>query len=174
MKLLVIFLLVLCVFTCCRAWAGRLEPRGWKISGPNPRMLNRMVDNDLDTVWRSDGPQTPGMAVTVDIGRPAYIYRVFLTPGHAVSEMARSLEILVGDSPETLQPVAQQRFFPGTISEAAMLRNFIANAIFALPPVTGATCKFAWATIPRGSVGPSPSWRFTPPPAPRPPVRRWR
>ena len=92
--------------------ASELDPSGWTFSGLNATELKKAVDNNLDTYWESNGPQTPGTAVLIDLGRSVQLYRLFLTPGRELSKFPRSLNVYVGDSPETLRLVAQEHALP--------------------------------------------------------------
>jgi hypothetical protein len=83
--------------------AGELAPSNWTFSGANATDMKKAVDDDLGTLWESDGPQIPGSSILVDLGQDAYVYGFFMTPGKALSRFPRSLEISVGETPETLQ-----------------------------------------------------------------------
>ena len=93
--------------------ARELNPVRWTLAGPHAAALPLAVDNDPATVWDSGAPQTPGTAVLIDLGRPVYVYRVFLTPGREVSRLPRSLNVYVGETPETLLRVAGEASIPG-------------------------------------------------------------
>lgn len=89
--------------------AAELNPSGWKFTGPNATAMAKAIDNNLDTRWESDGPQAPGLAMTIDLGKSVYVYRVFLTPGREVTKFPRSLNVYVGESPDTLKLVAKEQ-----------------------------------------------------------------
>jgi hypothetical protein len=94
--------------------AAELDPAGWTMSGPNADSLQKAIDDDLGTVWQSDGPQVPGSHVIVDLGQDAYVYGLFLTPGKELSRFPRSLKISVGDSLETLHPATSTALYQAT------------------------------------------------------------
>ena len=123
--------------------AGELNPSGWKFIGPNAGAMKKAVDNNLDTCWESDGSQAPGLAMTVDLGKSAYVYRVYLTPGREVSKFPRSLNVYVGESLDALQLVAQEQSLSKpdkTASgwESPSLRN---ETVLRFPPVKGRYVK---------------------------------
>jgi hypothetical protein len=89
--------------------AGALDPAAWTLTGPNAAALRQAVDNNLDTAWESDGPQVPGMAVLIDLGKSAYLCRIYLTPGREISKFPRSLNVYVGETAETLRRVGGVR-----------------------------------------------------------------
>ncbi len=97
------------LFSGGSAVAGELDPSGWEFSGRNAAALKQAVDNNLGTVWESDGPQVPGMAVLIDLGRSVHVCRVFLTPGQEVSKFPRSLNVYVGETAGTLRRVGSIR-----------------------------------------------------------------
>ncbi|MCE9615366.1 MAG: DUF4838 domain-containing protein [Lentisphaerae bacterium] len=91
------------------AVAGELDASRWTFSGANAGALTLAVDNNLDTAWESDGPQVPGMAVLIDLGKSVHVCRIFLTSGRDVSKFPRSLQVSVGETAETLQRVGSSR-----------------------------------------------------------------
>jgi hypothetical protein len=86
------------------AAARELNPAAWKFSGANATDMKKAVDDDLGTLWESDGPQTPGSGIVVDLGQDAYVYGLFLTSGKELSKFPRSLKISVGETVEKLEP----------------------------------------------------------------------
>ena len=94
--------------------AAELDPADWKISGPNAGTLGKVIDNDLGTFWESDGPQNSNSYIMVDLGQDAYVYGLFLTPGKELSKFPRSLKISVGETVETIHPVAATAWYRGT------------------------------------------------------------
>ena len=86
--------------------AGRLDPGRWTFTGPAQELAARAADNDIATAWISPGAQTPGMGLTIDLGRPSVLHRVYVSSGPFKSMFARSMEVLVGDTTDTLHRVA--------------------------------------------------------------------
>ena len=93
---------VLSVAVTRAAW---LEPKDWVIAGPGGVKITQATDNNLDTAWSSRTPQQEGLGITIDLGKPAVIHRVYLNPGRTDGGFPRSLRILAGPDAEHLTPV---------------------------------------------------------------------
>ncbi len=90
------------------AEAGKLDPAGWNFTGANAADMKKALDDDLGTAWESGCPQTKGVSLTIDLGQSMSVYRVYLNCGRELSKFPRSLNIYVGETPESLQPVASE------------------------------------------------------------------
>lgn len=124
--------------------ASPLDPKAWKLNGPHATTLGQAVDHQVETVWESGGPQVEGTAVLIDLGQTVDVYRVYLTPGRAVSQFPRSLRIAVGATPDTVLPVASEDSLPAadtaSTGTATALR---AESDFRFAPTTGRFVKIA-------------------------------
>jgi hypothetical protein len=121
--------------------AGELDSSVWKFSGANAADMKKAVDNDLGSCWESGCPQTQGVSVTIDLGQSVSVYRVFLTSGRELPKCPRSLNIYVGETPESLRLVAEEatRTKPDTGSgELKALGN---ESFFRFPPEKGRYVK---------------------------------
>jgi hypothetical protein len=126
---------------CCAVSAGQLDPGAWKFSGSNAATMHKAVDNNLDTCWESDGPQTPGTAVTIDLGRSVQVYRVFLTCGRELSKFPRSLNVYVGESPDTMRRVAGETSRSDADSKDGYLTALRTESLFRFAPAQGRYVK---------------------------------
>jgi hypothetical protein len=111
------------------AIAGELDPSGWRFSGANAADMKKAVDNDFGTCWESGCPQAPGTSVTIDLRRPVSVYRVYLNAGRELSKAPRSLNIYVGETPDTLRLVARKT------------SDLQAESLFRFPPEKGRYVK---------------------------------
>ena len=60
----------------------RIDKTGWTASASeNSEQARRAVDGNRDTHWVSTGPGSPGLAVTLDLGRPRDLRGVEVRPG---------------------------------------------------------------------------------------------
>ncbi|MDP6113695.1 MAG: DUF4838 domain-containing protein [Planctomycetota bacterium] len=84
------------------------------MSGPNSQLMEEAVDNNFDTAWTSPAHQSAGLGVLIDLKKNVFVHRVFMTPGRHETWFPRSLRILVGESPETLELVTQQKLRKGS------------------------------------------------------------
>lgn len=99
--------LALCVLTALStlpAQARLLSAGGWKITGPDGKRITSITDNNLETVWTSSTPQTPGMAIEIDLGQPTVIQRLYMTPGVEESHSPIALRLSAGMTRDTLEP----------------------------------------------------------------------
>ena len=106
----VLYLVLPWVLVSAPLLARPLDPARWRMSGPNADALRMAIDNDIRTSWRSPQHQTRGLGVLIDLQRSVYVHRVFLTPGEDESWFPRSLRVLIGETPETLELAAEQEF----------------------------------------------------------------
>ena len=123
------------------ASAAQLDPGGWTFTGSHAGMMKKAVDNDVDTCWESEGPQIPGTAVTINLGRSVYVYRVYLTSGRELSKFPRSLNIYVGDTPDSLRRVASEVSRTSADSAAGDLTALRKESLFRFAPVKGRYVK---------------------------------
>ncbi len=129
------------VATAGLATAGELDPSGWKFSGTNAAEMKKAVDNDLATCWESGGPQKPGTAITIDLGHSVTVYRVYLTPGRELSKFPRSLNVYVGETPETLRLVAKEASRTVPDDKPGELTALRKESLFCFPPEKGRFVK---------------------------------
>jgi hypothetical protein len=123
------------------AGAAQLDPGRWKFSGSHAEVMHKAVDNDLGTCWESEGPQAPGTAVTIDLGRSVYVYRVYLTCGRELSKFPRSLNIYVGETPDTLRRVAGEMSRTDADSKGGELMALSKESLFRFAPAKGRFVK---------------------------------
>ncbi|MGD0089173.1 MAG: DUF4838 domain-containing protein [Planctomycetota bacterium] len=124
--------------------AAELKAKNLKFVGGDADQLAKALDNDLGTWWESDGPQTPGMAVVLDLGRSAHVYSVYLTPGRELSKFPRSLNVYVGETFETLKLVAHEASLDTEDKKAGSSQSMILReeSYFRFPPAKGRFAKF--------------------------------
>ncbi len=89
--------------------AGELSPSEWSFSGTNAGDMKKAVDNDLDTCWESGAPQATNVSVTIDLRKSVSVYRMYLNSGNERSKAPRSLNVYVGETPDTFRLVAQKK-----------------------------------------------------------------
>ena len=94
----------------CRA--PSLVPSSWVVLTPEGATTSAATDDDLATAWTSRGPQCAGMALTVDLGRPCIVHRVYLHPGTR-SQYPRGLRVSVGEAGR--MAVVAERELPRTV-----------------------------------------------------------
>lgn len=87
---------------------GPLAPDRWEMTGPKHADLGRAVDNDIDTAWVCPAPQKPGTGILIDLKRRVHVHRVYLAAGRNESWYPRSVRVLVGESPDSLEVAAEE------------------------------------------------------------------
>ena len=101
------------------ASAGMLPPQKWHIIDSQGRGVRQVTDNDLETVWTSDGPQRTGLSLAIDLREEAVLHRVFLTPGKERANFPRSIRVLLSNDPFVFQRPRWQR--ASDVSEGTMI-----------------------------------------------------
>jgi hypothetical protein len=112
----------------------RLDKTGWTVrASENPEQAGRTIDGNRDTRWVSSGLGGPGLAVTLDLGRPRDIRGVEVRPGLP----GRTLRLSASLDGTTWQPIerltwAGSLFWTGT----ELLRNGGPKWAMAFPPTS--------------------------------------
>ncbi|MBI5586340.1 MAG: discoidin domain-containing protein [Deltaproteobacteria bacterium] len=87
----------------------RLPRSGWRLTAnANPEDLHRAMDGKIDSRWTSLRPQTPGLAIQMDLGRLETVEGVILKLGGSRRDYPRDLHISVSpDGKSWLEPEAR-------------------------------------------------------------------
>ncbi len=129
------------LFSALALYAGELDSGKWTFTGPNAGEMRKAVDNDISTLWDSGCPQTPGVNVVIDLGRSVYAYRVYLTPGKEASKAPRSLNVYLGETPETMKLVASEASVKGGDAKGRGAPEYHRESNFMFPPAWGRYVK---------------------------------
>ncbi len=141
LKIIMVFYVIFFLVTG-NIYSAVLDSSDWEITAPGNGNTSAVVDNDLSTIWDSGSPQSPGTAIIIDLKKPAYVYRVFLTCGDEVARMARSLIISVGQTKDSFKQVAAQISVTDENNKCgAWKTTFHSEANFMFSPVLGRYVK---------------------------------
>ena len=94
-----------------------------------------MTDGDPQTGWRSDGPQTGGEEVVIDLGRRVAVSGVCLWLGTRTNEFPRALTIELSEEGATWVPAWTGRGAAAAF-DAALSNPLQTRAVIAFAPST--------------------------------------
>jgi len=92
---------------CHTIAAAELSSTRVTLVEPAGESAEALFDRVLETCWTSSAPQAPGVGLTVDLGQPALLHRVYMVTGLALQNMPRSLRLKLSDDGTAWTAVAE-------------------------------------------------------------------